>query len=112
MKTSKPTPQESETLTVIDFTLDLPWDPREEQDDDDVAPHGLRDINNVATKLIMLSDDAAIRDDVMMETEESMHLFDNWNSVQANINQMTTKKRSIDWSKMVPCFRLETSTCN
>jgi len=27
MKTGKPAPREIETLTVIDFTLDLPWDP-------------------------------------------------------------------------------------
>ena len=45
-----------------------------------------------------------IRDDVMMETNESMHSFDNWNSVQASIGQMTAKKRNIDWSKMVPCL--------
>jgi len=104
MKTSKPTRTEIETLTVIDFTLALPWDHRQEQDDEDIAPHDLRDINNFATRIIMLSDDAAIRDDVMMEAEESMHVFDNWNSVPASVNQITTKKKIIDWSKMVPCF--------
>jgi len=60
--------------------------------------------NNFATRVIVLSDDAAIQDDVVMDAEESMHVFDNWNSTQANVNQMTTKKKNIDWSKMIPCF--------
>jgi len=47
MKTSIPTQTEIETLAVIDFTLDLPWDPRKEQDDEDIAPHDLRDINKL-----------------------------------------------------------------
>jgi len=104
MKTNKPAQTEIETLAMIDFTLDLPWDPRQEQDDEDVAPHDLRDISNFATRIVVPSDDAAIRDDVMMGAEESMHVFDNWNSVQASVNQTITKKKNIDWSKMVPCF--------
>jgi len=59
MKTSKPTQTEIETLAVIDFTMDLPWDLRQEQDDEDIAPHDLRNINNFATRIMMLSDDVS-----------------------------------------------------
>jgi len=52
------------------------WITEHNQDDEDIAPHDLRDINNFATRVIMLLDDAAIQDDVMMDAEESMHVFD------------------------------------
>ena len=50
IKTSRPTDEDLKTLPVHDLTLDIPWNPQLECDDDDgIAPGDIRDLNTFAT---------------------------------------------------------------
>ena len=103
MKTSYPSDQDLQTLPVHDLTLDIPWNPAHEFDEDDgIAPSDPRDLNIFATKYIMLSDDAEIQDDVIAEAAASHN--DSYFRWTATINKLTTKLKEIDWQHMIPCF--------
>ena len=67
MKTSYPTDIDLQTLPVYDLTLDTPWNPNLEHDDDDFDFDfdNIRGVHAMATKHIMLTDDAELRDDVI-----------------------------------------------
>ena len=88
MKTSYPSDQDLQTLPVYDLTLDIPWNPAHEFDEDDgIAPSDPRDLNIFATKYIMLSDDAEIQDDVIAEAAASHN--DSYFRWTATINKLT-----------------------
>ena len=106
MKTSCPTENELKTLPVFDLTLDTPWNPLNEWDDDDdgIAPADIRtrDVNAFATRFIMISDDAELRDDVI--NEAAVEFNDTYSSWTARLNKLATLPKQINWDKLVPCF--------
>jgi len=74
MKTHYPTDDDLKTLPVFDLTLDTPWNPGNEFDEDTgVAPDDIRDIYQFATKYIMLYDDAELQDPIIAEAEAQIN---------------------------------------
>ena len=58
-----PTDDDLKTLPVFDLTLDTPWNPDNEFDEETmVAPEDMRVIYQFATKCIMMHDDAKLQD--------------------------------------------------
>ena len=107
MKTAKPTHEELQSLPVHDLTIDMPWQPTNEYDDDDddgFAPSDLRQthVNAFASKLIMLSDDAELRDDIIAETQAGCQ--DTYSTWIARLNNLSTNVKNLDWEKLIPCF--------
>ena len=45
MKTSKPTEEQMRTLPIIDFTLDMPWNPLNEFEEPDVHTRSLNTLD-------------------------------------------------------------------
>ena len=103
IKTTYPTDKHLQELPVFDLTLDIPWNPMVECDDDEViAPDDIRDVNAFATKYIMMSDDAELRDDVIAAAEAQIdETYDSW---MARLNKLTTKLKQVDWDRLIPCF--------
>ena len=94
MKTHFPTDDDLKVLPVFDLTLDTPWNPANEYDDDTgVAPEDIRDIYQFATKYIMLYDDAELQDPIIAEAEAQLN--DSYTTWTARINQLTSKVSSI-----------------
>ena len=108
LKSSHPTADELATLPVYDLTIDVPWNPTQENDDDDagVAPSDLRDANVFATKYLMISDDAELKDDVIADAEISYN--DTYSSWIARLNRMATRAKqslkTVDWASTIPRF--------
>jgi len=103
MKTHFPTDEDLKVLPVFDLTLDAPWNPGNEFDEDTgFAQADIRDIYQFATKCIMLYDDAELQDPIIAEAEPQLN--DSYTTWTARINQLTSKVKNVDWEHLIPCF--------
>jgi len=103
MKTHFPTDDDLKTVPVFDLTLDTPWNPGNEFDEDTmVAAAAMRDIYQFATKRIMLYDDAELQDPIMAEAEAQIN--DSYATWTAGINKLTSEAKNVDWQHLIPCF--------
>jgi len=105
MKTHVPADDDSKVLPVFDLTLDAPWNPGNEFDEDTgVAPADICDVCQFATKHTMLCDDAdsELQDPVVAEAEAQLN--DSHTTWTARINQLASKVKNVDWEHSIPCF--------
>jgi len=85
------------------LTLDTPWNPGNEFDEDTrVAPADIHDIYQFTTKYIMLYDDDELQDPIIAEAEAQLN--DSYTTWTARINQLTSKVKNVDWEHLIPCF--------
>jgi len=103
MKTHFPTDDDLKALQVFDLTLDTPWNPGNEFDEDTGVAHAdMRGMYQFATKYIRLYDDAELHDPIVAEAEAQ--ITDSYTTWTARINQLTSKAKNVDREHLIPCF--------